>query len=392
LQIRNSKSEIRNNFKWSKIRKFQNKPVLDFVIGILSFWFVSLFDIRISDFVSEDGNGGRLMFRVKGFAICFAFVAVAFASAVRAQSLPKVRAAYTSIGIQFDPVYITKELDLPRKYGLDVEMLFVPVSSRAVQAALAGELQFITSGGVANINANVTGADFTGLTATLNTFVFKIIANPELKKPENLKGKKIGISRLGGASDFSIRYALTHWGLVPDKDVALIQVGGEPEEVLALQNKAVDAVILSEPFATVATRAGAVVLADLSQLGVPYTMHGIGVRKSYIKANRDVVVRFMKAYLEGIFVFKTNKEVALNVLKKYTRLDDLSLVQVAYDEMSQRLIRRVPYPDREGIQTIIDQLAKTRPQMKNLNPNDFIDPTILKEIEDSGFVKKLYGN
>ena len=333
------------------------------------------------------------MLRVKRFAICLALIiVVAFADAAQAQSLPKVRAAYTSIGIQFDPFYIMKELDLPRKYGLDAEVLFVPVSSRAVQAALAGELQFITSGGVANINANVTGADFTGLTATLNTFVFKIIANPELKKPEDLKGRKVGISRLGGASDFSIRYALTHWGLVPDKDVALIQVGGESEEVLALQNKAVDAVILSEPFATVARRAGAIMLADLSQLGVRYTMHGIGVRKSYIKANRDIVVRFMKAYLEGIYVFKTNKEVALNVLKKYTRLDDLSLVQVSYDEMSQRLIRRVPYPEAEGIQTIIDQLAKTRPQMKNLNPNDFIDPTILKEIEDSGFVKKLYGN
>jgi NitT/TauT family transport system substrate-binding protein len=285
-----------------------------------------------------------------------------------------------------------KELNLPRKYGLDLDMLFVPVSSRAIQAALAGEIQFITSGGVANINANVTGADFVGLTATLNTFVFKVIASPELKKPEQLKGKKVGISRLGGASDFSIRYALTHWGLVPDKDVALIQVGGEPEEVMALQNKAVDAVILSEPFATVATRAGASVLADLSQLGVRYTMHGFGVRKSYIQANRDVTIRFMKAYLEGIYVFKTNKDVALNVLKKYTRLDDLSLVQTSYEEMSQRLIRRVPYPDREGIQTIIDQLAKTRPQMKNLNPGDFIDPSILKEIEDSGFVKKLYGN
>ena len=150
------------------------------------------------------------MLRVKRSAICLALIVVAFADAARGQSLPKVRAAYTSIGIQFDPVYIMKELDLGRKYGLDVEMLFVPVSSRAVQAALAGELQFITSGGVANINANVTGADFTGLTATLNTFVFKIIAHPELKKPEDLKGKKIGISRLGGASDFSIRYALSH--------------------------------------------------------------------------------------------------------------------------------------------------------------------------------------
>ncbi len=266
------------------------------------------------------------------------------------------------------------------------------MSSRAVQAALAGEIQFITSGGVANINANVTGADFTGLTATLNTFVFKVFAHPDIKRPENLKGKKVGISRLGGASDFSIRYALGYWGLVPDKDVAIIQVGGEPESLLALQNRAVDAAILSEPFASLAKRNGSVLLSDLSQLGVPYTMHGFGVRKSYVQANRDTTIRFMKAYLEGIYVFKTNKDLSLNILKKYTRQDDLSLVQTAYDEMSQRLIRRVPYPNREGIQTIIDQLAKTRPEMKNLNPNDFIDPSILKEIEDSGFIKKLYGN
>ena len=333
----------------------------------------------------------RTMLSVKTLAIGLVVI-VTFAAAALGQSLPKVRAAYTSIGIQFDPVYIMKELDLPRKYGLDAEILFVPVSSRAVQAALAGEIQFITSAGVANINANMGGADFVGLTATLNTFVFKIMASPDLKKPEMLRGKKVGISRLGGASDFSIRYALTRWGLVPDKDVAIIQVGGEQEEVLALQNKAVDAVVLSEPFATLAIRQGAAVVADLSQLGVVYSMHGFGARKSFIQANRDVTIRFMKAYLEGIYVFKTNKDVALNVLKKYTRLDDMSLVQTSYEEMSQRLIRRVPYPDREGIQTIIDQLAKTRPQMKNLNPSDFIDPTILKEIEDSGFVKKLYGN
>src|SRR5690349_12509985 len=329
--------------------------------------------------------------RLKSWVICLSII-LFFSPKLHGQNLPKVRAAYTSIGIQFDPVYIMKELDLPRKYGLDVDVLFVPVSSRAIQAALAGEIQFITSGGVANINANVTGADFTGLTATLNTFVFKIIGSPEIKKPEQLRGKKVGISRLGGASDFSIRYALTHWGMTPDKDVAIIQVGGEQEEFLALQNKAIDAAILSEPYATVAKRAGSVVLADLSELGVPYTMHGFGARKSFIRTNRDTTIRFMKAYLEGIYQFKTNKELALNVLRKYSKVDDMSIIAGPYDDYAQRLIRRVPYPDREGIQTIIDQLAKTRPQMKNLNPADFIDPSILKEIEDSGFIKKLYGN
>lgn len=323
--------------------------------------------------------------------ICLLLLPLIFCQAAPAQSLPKIRAAYTSIAIQMDPIYIMKELNLTRKQGLDAELLYVPVSSRAIQAALAGEIHFLTSGGVANVNANVAGADFVGLTATLNTFVFKIISRPEIKEPAALKGKKVGISRLGGVSDAAIRFALDRWGLVPDKDVAIIQVGGEIEEMMALQNKAVDAAVLSEPIASVALKSGSTLLFDLSRLDVQYTMHGFGTRKSYIRDNRDAVIRFMKAYLEGIYVFKTNKELALNVLKKYTRVDDVALMQTAYQEMSQRLIRSVPHPSPEGIQTILDQLGKGRPEIKKFKPSDLIDPSILKEIEDSGFVKRLYG-
>lgn len=307
------------------------------------------------------------------------------------QGLPKVRAAYTSIAIQMDPIYIMKEMNLARKHGLDAELLYIPVSSRAIQSALAGEIQFLTSAGVANINANLAGGDFVGLTATLNTFIFKIVSKPEIKEPKALKGRKVGISRLGGVSDAALRYALDLWGLVPDKDVAIIQVGGELEELMALQNKAVDAAVLSEPVATVALRTGSSLLFDLSHLGVAYSMHGFGTRKSFIRDNRDVVIRFMKAYLEGIYLFKTNKELALNVLKKYTRLDDILVMLTAYDEYSQKYIAAVPHPSLEGIQTILDQLAKSRPEVKKFTPKDLIDPTILKEIEESGFVRRLYG-
>ena len=102
-------------------------------------------------------------------------------------------------------------------------------------------------------------------------------------------------------------------------------------------------------------------------------------------------MRFLRAYLEGIYVFKTNKDLSLKTFQKVARLSDLSLVQSIYDDYSQRLIPAVPYPTPAGIQTIIDQLAKTRAQAKTLNPNDFIDASILKEIEDSGFIKRLYG-
>ena len=324
-------------------------------------------------------------------AVFVFFFSILFSASAHGQALPKVRAAYTSISIQMTPLYLMKELDLPRKHGLNVEMLYIPVSSRAIQAALAGEIQFLTSGGVANVNANMAGADFVGLTATLNTFIFKVLSQPEIREVSALKGKRVGISRLGGASDFSARFALEHWGLTPDKDVAIIQVGGEPELVLALQGKAIDAAVISEPFATITQREGFHLLYDLSRLGVPYTLHGIGTRKTLLRSHRESAMRFMKSYLEGIYLFKTNKELALNTLKKYARLTDISVMQSVYDEYAQKLIRNVPYPGAEGIQTILNHLAKSRPQARGLNPNDFIDPTILREIEESGFVKRLYG-
>lgn len=319
------------------------------------------------------------------------FLLAVFAAPAAAQELPRTRAAYTSISIQMTPLYLMKELDLGRKQGLGLDMLYIPVSSRAVTAALAGEIHFLTSGGVANINADMAGADFVGLTSTLNTFTFKIVSQPDLREIAALRGRRVGISRIGGASDFSIRYALERWGLAPDRDVALLQIGGEPELNAALQGKAIDAAVISEPFATLALKAGAHMLYDLSNLGVVYTLHGLGARKSFIREHRDVAVRFMKAYLEGIYIFKTKKELSLATLKKFARLDDVSIMQTAYEEYSKKLIREVPYPNPEGIQIIIDQLAKSRAQAKGLNPNDFIDPTILKEIEQSGFVKKLYG-
>ena len=256
------------------------------------------------------------------------------------------------------PIYIMKDLDLARKHGLDAEVLMIPVSSRALQAALAGEIQFMTSGGVANINANMSGGDFVGITSTISTFVFKIIGQPGIKEPSQLKGKRVAISRLGGASDFSLRYALDRWGLVPEKDVAIIQIGGEAEAMLALQNKAVDAATISEPFTTIAQREGFSVVADLSRLDVPYTLHGIGTRKNIIRDRRDTVIRFMKAYVEAIYVFKTKKELALNTLKKYARMSDISLMSSTYDDYSQRLIPAVPYPSAPDIQTIIDHLPK----------------------------------
>ena len=292
----------------------------------------------------------------------FLIVAVLWPSFSFGQTLPKVRMAYTSINIQMTPIYIMKDLDLPRQHGLDAEILMIPVSSRAIQAALAAEIQFITSGGVANIiNANMSDGDFVGITSTISTFVFKIIGQPGIKEPSRLKGKKVAISRLGGASDFSLRYALDRWGLVPEKDVAIIQIGGEAEGGWRCRIK----LLTRRPFlslTTIAQREGFSVVADLSRLNAPYTLHGIGTRKSIIRDRREIVVRFMKAYVEAIHLFKTKKELALSTLRNM-RAQDTALMNSTYDDYSQRLVPAVPYSTAPGIQTIILPKHGLRPRL-----------------------------
>ena len=235
------------------------------------------------------------------------------------------------------PVYILKDLDLARKHGLDAEILMIPVGSRAIQAALAGEIQFMTSGGVANINANMSGGDFVGLTSTISTFVFKIIGQPGIKEPSHLKGRKSSYLDWAAPaiSPCATRSATGAW--CRKRMWRLFKSAARRRECW-LQNKVVDAATISEPFTTIAQREGFSVLADLSRLNVLYTLHGIGTRKSIVRDRRDIVVRFMRAYLEAIYVFKTKKDLALSTLKKYARMSDISLMNATYDDHSQRLV------------------------------------------------------
>ena len=219
----------------------------------------------------------------------------------------------------------------------------------------------------------------------------KIMAKPEIKTPEALKGKKVGISRFGTSDDFLLRYALTQWNLRPDRDVPIIQLGGSPEILAGLASGTVDAGLLSSPLHLRAAKLGSVLLADLSSIGIDYQGAGLVTTRSFVRDNPDTIRRYVRAYVEGLHRFKTDKAFSLKVLAKYTRINEPEILEETYQHYAIRVMPKIPYPTLKGIQTVLDEIGTRNPKAKTLQPANFIDVTFLKELEQSGFIKNLYG-
>jgi ABC-type nitrate/sulfonate/bicarbonate transport system substrate-binding protein len=213
---------------------------------------------------------------------------------------------------------------------------------------------------------------------------------PEITSMQELKGKVVGVSGIGGSTDFATRLALREAGLVPDKDVAIRGVGGVAETVVAMKAKVILAGTLSPPSSFVAQKAGFKVIFDMSTLGVDYVSAGLGVKKASIASNREQSKQFLMAMIEGAKILKTDEEFSLNVLAKHTRISDRELLRQSYNYMKPYFLR-VPYTSIRSIKDTLDVLAKDIPKAKDADPRDFIDNSVLKEIESSGYIESVYG-
>ncbi|MGE5304942.1 MAG: ABC transporter substrate-binding protein [Alphaproteobacteria bacterium] len=314
---------------------------------------------------------------------------IAWPAAARAQT--KLKVAYpTTIGAM-SVVWVTKEAGLFEKNGLAVELIYIAGSSTVAQAMLAKEIPISEIAIPAVIQADLGGADMVMLAGPNTKPGQKIMAKPEIKTPEALKGKKVGISRFGTSDDFLLRYALTQWNLRPDRDVAIIQLGGSPEILAGLASGTVDAGLLSSPLHLRAAKLGSILLADLSTIGIDYQGAGMVTTRSFVRDNRDTIRRYVRAYVEGLHRFKTDKSFSLKVLAKYTRIQEPEVLEETYQHYAIRVMPKIPYPTTKGIQTVLDEIGTRNPKAKALQPANFIDVTFLKELEQSGFIKHLYG-
>jgi ABC-type nitrate/sulfonate/bicarbonate transport system substrate-binding protein len=287
--------------------------------------------------------------------------------------------------------FIAKEARVFEKNGLDVEIIRIGGGSRVIQAMLAGEIRVAHASSPGVVEANLAGADLVVIGSTVNVATFRMMAAPTIKTYGDLKGKKIAISRCGGQTDALTRYLLDRWKLEPSKDVTLLQIGGGAETAAAMVSKAVDAGLVNPPLHLNLADAGFRTLANLGEMGVPYTSGSIVTTRSYIKTNTDLLRRVMRSLIEGIKIYKTDREFSLKALEKYTRNKDQKILTALWEEFGNGVIQRAPYADPAGLKFVLQEVAMRRPEASKMNVDDLIDNRFVKEFDDSGFIKALYG-
>jgi NitT/TauT family transport system substrate-binding protein len=269
--------------------------------------------------------------------------------------------------------------------NLTVELIHISSSSRSIEALIAGDAQFGYMDGRNLIESNIAGADIRAVTGITNRLVFSVMASPKIQSPQDLKGKKLGITRPGSSTHTAALQALRRWGLKPKDDVALVNLSEVPNILTALVAGQVDAGVVSPPTNTRAKLAGFTELINLAVDGPPYPSVVVGARASYIAANPDVVRRFVKAHARGVRRFQTDKTFAVNAIKSYLGTDDRSVLNDTWEQFS-RYLAMPPYSI--GIEQVIDEVAAVNPKAKGAKPDQFINMTFVKELEDSGFFKR----
>ena len=302
--------------------------------------------------------------------------------------LKKIRVGVPSIGVSNIIIFVTKEAKLYEKHGLDAEVITVNGSGIASKALIGGSLQIAPIATPTVINADLAGADMAILAHTMPAVIHALMVKPEIKRVEDLKGKKIAVSSLGSLTDFLVRYIAKKKRLNPDRDLTLVQTGGDAERLIALRTGAVDGAAMSHPGYGRARKLGFHMLWD-SAKELDYPWMEITTRRASIKSDRDTILSYMKAHLEGIALFKKDENFGRRIIKKTLRMDDDELVNESYEIYSKAFLA-TPYPNHPGMKTSFEYIAATRPEVWKHKPEEFTDSSFVEELDKSGFIKKLY--
>jgi len=307
-----------------------------------------------------------------------------------ARSADKVNISHSAVSGSQAILFVTRDAGFFKKYDIDLQILFVAGAPPNIAALVSGDLDLTIFAGPAAIAANLEGANTVVLMTYINTMEHTFISRPNVRKPADLKGKKFGIARPGATDDYGVRVAFKKWGLDADKDITFLSVGTQPSRFAAVQTGMVDATLLQPPFTVKARQEGLFELASLGDLGLDYIGTSLATTRQTIQRKENVVRRFARAMVEGIHFYKTQKEASLQSIPKFTKLNERAALEEAYNTYAIKYMARVPYPSLKGVETILEDLAKTNPKAKGADPKRFVEPRFLKELEDSGFVAQLY--
>jgi len=311
-------------------------------------------------------------------------------AAPTAAQLRKLNIAYTATSPYQAVLIIAKEAGVFKKHGLDPQLTLTPGGSLGFQAMMGGDVAMVMADGSAAVTSNLAGADVVIIASFLNTFPYSLISIPEIKKVDQLVGGKVAISRFGSATDVSVRMSLAKVGLNPDKDVTILQIGTQTTRFAALQSKQVQATIITPPFTLTARKHGYNTLVDMAQLNIPFELTALLTRRSFIKAQREMVAAVVTALSEAVHFYKREKEPSIKILSRYLQTNDHEAVEETYQEVALKTLPEKPYATLPGIQVIIDELAQKNPKAKSARPEEFIDMSFVKKLDDDGFFARLY--
>jgi NitT/TauT family transport system substrate-binding protein len=304
--------------------------------------------------------------------------------------LEKINVGVPELSVLQSPLFVAIDAGAFKRYGMDVSVMRL-TGARAIQALVGGSVQFAQGVSSRTVpSAALGGADAVLIASLVNKLLFTMYGLSEINSVPDLKGKIVGVVGLGATTDFATRAALKHFGLKPDADVAVRAMGGYPETTAALKGGIIQAGTFSPPASFLVEKMGFKKLFDMTALDIDYISAGLGVRRAYLAANRERVINFTKGMIEGVKIFKTDKNFTIPVLAKYTKITDTELLDKSYEYLKQHFLL-VPYPSIKAIRDTLELLADEIPKAKGAKAEDFVDASLLKEIEASGFVDRLYG-
>lgn len=310
-------------------------------------------------------------------------------SLANAQTLEKLRVAYTVIAPTQANVWTAKEMGFYAKHGLDADLVLLVGAPLAVTALVSGETPIVHAGASAVVTSNLQGSGAVLVAGGANRFPYVLFVTDEIRRVEDLRGKKFGVSRIGGADNAAALTVLNRFG-IKETEVTYVQAGSIPSRLAAMQTNALQATLLQAPETLRAKEIGLRPMLDFTKLDVEWQLNGVATTRDYIKRKPDTVRGFLRAYVEASHYNLSNPKGAQKVLQKYLAIKDQKSVEEAYHQIVAKLTQKVPYPTEPGIQLYLDQLKAKNPKAAQAKPSDFTDISFLKELETSGFIDKLY--
>lgn len=320
--------------------------------------------------------------------IAFASVAVFSPGAVQAQKAQKLVMGYPTPGAGIT-VEVIRRAGFFKKHNHDVDLVLLSGSSLLTTAMISGNVPVSMVGAAPMVVAAVAGAD-TVLLACATTYAYgRLFANAKVTSIAALKGKRVGLTRLGTIDDGILRYVFRERGLNPERDVTFIAAGSGAERLVSLSNGAIDAAIFRAPHDGFAEKAGFSEILDVNKVGLYNPASCIGTTKSYVRNNRDSALRLVRGFVEGLKFFKENREFAFKVAAEFTRTNDPEAISAVLDSPA-RLQEKIPHVPLKGIEFLLKVEALRNPRAANFDPTSVIDASFLQELEKSGFIEALW--